>query len=118
MELLGSYIFTFVENGGLLAPILFISFHLLRPLFFLPVVFICISGGMLFGALAGMIFSIIGITLSSLLFYIVLQRTPKTFHKLTNVRKRLFGKKMELTASQISMLRLVPFIHFYFLLSP
>ncbi len=33
MELLGNYLLAFIETGGLFAPVLFISFHLLRPLF-------------------------------------------------------------------------------------
>src|SRR5690625_5676926 len=59
MEQVGNYLMTYIELGGLFAPVLFISFHLLRPLFFLPVVFICISGGVLFGTVAGAIYSLI-----------------------------------------------------------
>ncbi len=81
MEQLGAYILTFVENGGLFAPILFIGFHLLRPLLFIPVIFICVSGGILFGTLAGTIYSLIGITLSSLLFYYIVPVAPNTFKK-------------------------------------
>src|SRR5690625_6914111 len=69
MEHIGNYFIVFVEAGGLFAPLLFISFHLLRPLLFIPVIFICITGGVLFGAVAGSLYSVIGITLSSILFY-------------------------------------------------
>ncbi|MDY0396942.1 hypothetical protein RWE15_24935 [Virgibacillus halophilus] len=34
MEHLGTNIMTIIEHGGILAPVLFIGFHLLRPLFF------------------------------------------------------------------------------------
>lgn len=114
MEQLGAYILTFVENGGLFAPILFIGFHLLRPLLFIPVIFICVSGGILFGTLAGTIYSLIGITLSSLLFYYIVPVAPNTFKKLIHLRKRLMND-LELTPYQIAFLRLIPFIHFHLL---
>ncbi|HLR62664.1 MAG TPA: VTT domain-containing protein [Lentibacillus sp.] len=115
MELAGHYIMVFIETGGLLAPILFISFHLLRPLFFLPVVFICVSGGVLFGTVAGTLYSVIGITLSSLIFYAIIRWMPNTFAKLVNLKQKLMGNNSEFTTSQIALLRLVPFIHFHML---
>ncbi|WP_099158721.1 TVP38/TMEM64 family protein [Virgibacillus ndiopensis] len=115
MELFGNYLMTIIETGGLFAPILFISFHLLRPLFFLPVVFICISGGILFGAVAGTVYSIIGITLSSIIFYGIIRFMPKTFNRLVSMKKKIIGKHSQFTTSQIAVLRLVPFIHFHLL---
>lgn len=115
MELFGQYIMAIVQTGGLFAPFLFIIVHLIRPMFFLPVVFICVSGGILFGVFAGTIYSIIGITLSSMLFYILIQWMPKMSERLLRMKKRLIGKHTELTVSQISLLRLIPFIHFHLL---
>jgi len=115
MEYLGNYLMTFIEMGGLLAPVLFIVFHLLRPLLFLPVVFICISGGILFGPVAGTVYSIIGITLSSVLFYSFVGKMPKSLNRLIHVKQKLLGKHSEMTIAQITLLRLVPFIHFHLL---
>lgn len=115
MELIGKYLLTYIELGGLFAPILFISFHLLRPLFFLPVVFICVSGGVLFGTVAGTIYSIIGITLSSVAFYGIIRWMPKTLKKMLQLKQKLIGHQTELTTPQIALLRLVPFIHFHLL---
>jgi uncharacterized membrane protein YdjX (TVP38/TMEM64 family) len=115
MELFGNYIMAIVQTGGLFAPLLFISVHLLRPLFFLPVVFICISGGIIFGVFYGTVFSIIGITLSSMIFYIVIQWMPKTSKRLMRMKKKLIGKHTELTTTQIALLRIIPFIHFHLL---
>lgn len=115
MELVGGYIFAVIETGGYFAPLLFIVFHLVRPLFFLPVVFICISGGILFGTVAGTIYSIIGITLSSALFYGVIQKMPASLDRFTRLKGKLFGKQATFTAPQITLLRLVPFIHFHLL---
>lgn len=115
MEFFGNYLMTFIEMGGLFSPLLFIFFHLMRPLLFLPVVFICISGGILFGPVAGTIYSIIGISLSSVLFYRMIGRMPKSLHRLIHVKQKLLGKHAELTTSQVTLLRLVPFIHFHLL---
>ncbi|MUK86898.1 TVP38/TMEM64 family protein [Ornithinibacillus sp. L9] len=115
MEVFSTYILAVIETGGLLAPLLFISFHLLRPLFFLPVVFICITGGIMFGAVAGTLYSIIGITLSSIVFYGVIRWMPGTFDRLVRLKSKIIGKHSELTTSQVTVLRLVPFIHFHLL---
>ncbi|MFD1850748.1 TVP38/TMEM64 family protein [Oceanobacillus bengalensis] len=115
MELFGNYIMAFIETGGVFGPLLFISFHLLRPLLFLPVVFICISGGVVFGPVAGTVYSIIGITLSSIFFYLIIRWKPKQFERLTHLKQKLLGKYGNLSKAQITVLRLVPFIHFHLL---
>jgi len=115
MDYIGNYIMTFIEMGGLFAPLLFISFHLLRPLLFLPVVFICISGGILFGPVEGTIYSLIGITLSSIIFYFFIKRMPNTVDRLFALKEKLLGKGTELTTGQVTILRLIPFIHFHLL---
>ncbi|MEW9675474.1 VTT domain-containing protein [Lentibacillus sp. L22] len=115
MELFGNYLMTIIEMGGLFAPLLFITVHLLRPLFFLPVVFICVSGGIIFGTVEGTFYSLIGITLSSLAFYGIIRFMPKNLDRLTNLQQKLIGKHADFTTSQIAILRLVPFIHFHLL---
>ncbi|MCT2535057.1 VTT domain-containing protein [Aquibacillus koreensis] len=115
MEYVSTYLMAIIETGGLLAPLLFIGIHLLRPLFFLPVVFICISGGLLFGTVAGTLYSIIGITLSSLIFYRMAQWMPKTVDKLVRMKQKMVGSHSKLTTSQVALLRLIPFIHFHLL---
>ncbi|MFD1414077.1 TVP38/TMEM64 family protein [Oceanobacillus jeddahense] len=115
MEYVGNYLLVIIEMGGVLSPLLFIILHLIRPMLFLPVVFICISGGILFGPIAGSIYSIIGITMASLLFYVMAGWMPKSIDKLIVLKQRLLGKNTEMTTAQITLLRLVPFIHFHLL---
>ncbi|MRH42906.1 TVP38/TMEM64 family protein [Aquibacillus halophilus] len=115
MEYISTYLMAIIETGGLFAPLLFIGFHLLRPMFFLPVVFICISGGILFGAVAGALYSVIGITLSSLIFYKMVKWMPNTFERLVKMKHKLIGENSRFTTPQIALLRLVPFIHFHLL---
>lgn len=115
MEYVSTYLMAIMETGGMFAPLLFIGFHLLRPIFFLPVVFICISGGVLFGAVAGTLYSVIGITLSSLIFYRTSKLMPKTIERMVRMKQKLVGKNSSFTISQVALLRLVPFIHFHLL---
>src|SRR5690625_2044032 len=114
MELLGHHIMMYLGTGGLLSPLLFITFHLLRPVLFLPVMFICISGGILFGTMAGTLYSLVGITLSSLIFYGVINKMPKMLKRLTTLKGKIMGHHTEMTISKIKLLRLIPFIHLFF----
>ncbi|WP_152654818.1 TVP38/TMEM64 family protein [Oceanobacillus sp. CFH 90083] len=115
MEYVGNYLLVIVEMGGVLSPLLFILLHLIRPMLFLPVVFICISGGILFGPVAGSVYSIIGITMASFLFYVMAGWMPKSMDKLIILKQRLLGRNTEMTTAQITLLRLIPFIHFHLL---
>lgn len=103
------------ETSGILAPIAFILFHFLRQFFFFPVVVICVAGGVLFGTVAGTFYSIIGLLLSSILFYLLIHRMPKTHEKLTMIKKKWFGEYRNLTTGQVAILRLIPFIHYHLL---
>ena len=115
MEYIGVYVMTIVETGGVFAPLFFIALHLLRPLLFLPVVFLCITGGILFGVIPGIIYSVIGVTLSSFIFYKMAERMPDTMSRFVRMKQKLIGHRADLTTGQIAILRLIPFIHFHLL---
>lgn len=115
MELISHYLLSFVHTAGWLSPLFFISLHLVRPLLFLPVIFLCISGGILFGVVAGTVYSIIGITLSNIIFYLVIRWMPKTSKKLIQLKQKLIGQHAHISIPQITLLRLIPFIHFHLL---
>lgn len=115
MEQLNKFLIAYIEANTFLAPIMFISFHLLRSFIFLPVIFVCISGGILFGPFVGTIYSVIGITLSSVLFYGLIRRMPKTLDKILRLKEKVTGNDLTLTTTQITLLKLIPFIHFHLL---
>ncbi|MFB1050874.1 TVP38/TMEM64 family protein [Paraliobacillus sp. JSM ZJ581] len=115
MEYIGASITMMMETAGVFAPLIFIALHLLRPLLFLPVVFLCITGGLLFGVVPGIVYSLIGVTLSSFLFYKMSERMPSTLQRFIRMKQKLLGKQPDLTTSQITILRLIPFIHFHLL---
>lgn len=105
IDILGSF--------GAFAPLLFIFLHLLRQFLFIPVGLICVLGGLLFGVVFGTIYSIIGITLVSVAFYGIVKRLPKAFNKIISMKERFFGKRSQLSVGQITILRIVPFVHFH-----
>ena len=110
-----SILFVMVEVGGVLAPIIFIFFHIFRQFLFIPVSLVCMAGGMLFGSVFGTIFSLLGLLLSSICFYFVIRKLPKTSEKLSKLRRKWFGEYRNITVAQSAILRLIPFIHFHLL---
>ena len=104
-----------VGAGGILAPIAFILFHLIRQFLFIPVALVCLAGGILFGSLFGTLFSLLGLLLNSLCFYFLIDKMPKTYGKLSKLKRKWFGEYRNLTVSQTAILRLIPFIHFHLL---
>ncbi|CAG9619581.1 TVP38/TMEM64 family protein [Sutcliffiella rhizosphaerae] len=108
-------LFVVIESHWLLASLGFLLFHIVRQILFIPVVIICIAGGALFGGLIGSIYSIVGLTLSSLFFYFLYQQFPRIFAKILNMKERLFGSKANFSVGQITVMRLIPFIHFHLL---
>jgi uncharacterized membrane protein YdjX (TVP38/TMEM64 family) len=102
-----------VSSYGAYAPLLFIFLHLLRQFLFLPVGLICVLGGLLFGVVFGTIYSVIGVTLVSMCFYGIVKRLPKAFNKIFHLKERWLGKRSQLSVGQITILRMIPFIHFH-----
>jgi uncharacterized membrane protein YdjX (TVP38/TMEM64 family) len=107
-------VLNYMQSGSAFTPFIFIAFHLLRQPLFIPVFVICIAGGVLFGPVFGTIYSIIGLTLSNILFYFIIGKFPKTKNKLLRLKDKLLGSR-RLNSPQIAILRLLPFIHYYLL---
>lgn len=106
---------SFMQGTGFFAPLLFILFHVLRQFMFIPVVLVCMAGGLMFGSLLGTIYSMAGLMLLSLLFYICIRKMPRTFEKLMKVKSKWFGARSAMTVGQIAVLRLIPFFHYHLL---
>ena len=71
----------FIENAGWMAPFFFIILHLLRPILFLPVIAVCVAGGVAFGFVQGALLSFTGLVLMSAITYFLLNRLPR-FHQV------------------------------------
>lgn len=104
----------FIENAGWMAPIFFLVLHLIRPFFFLPVVAVCIIGGVAFGFIQGTILSYIGLVLMSAIIYFLLERFSKFRRKMTKLKERIFPDR-NLSVGQVMILRIMPFVHFQLL---
>ncbi|WP_234987223.1 TVP38/TMEM64 family protein [Bacillus sinesaloumensis] len=108
-------LFVFIESTGLLAPFIFIGMHLIRPILFIPVPVVCIVGGILFGSLFGTIYSLLGLTMLSIVFYFLYRQVPRVAQKIDNLKQKWLGDKVNFTIGQIAILRLIPFINFHLL---
>ena len=104
----------FIESAGWLAPLLFVLLHLFRPFFFLPVIVVCIAGGILFGFIEGAILSFVGLSLMSLVSYLLVMKFPKFREKVSRAKEKVFSNKT-ISVSQVMILRIMPFVHFHLL---
>lgn len=104
-----------IKTSGMIAPALFILLHVFRQMMFIPVVAVCMAGGILFGSVYGTLYSLIGISLTSFLFYFVVQKLPKMKVKLVGMKQKWVGRHRNLSIGQIAILRLIPFVHFHLL---
>ncbi|EIT84420.1 hypothetical protein A374_15489 [Fictibacillus macauensis ZFHKF-1] len=105
-------ILNILKFAGIFAPVFFILLHVMRQFLFIPVGLICMAGGVLFGSLYGTLYSMIGITLSSIMFYGLLQKMPSMLQRFSKLKKRMVGKRRPFSLGQISILKLIPFVHF------
>jgi uncharacterized membrane protein YdjX (TVP38/TMEM64 family) len=110
-----SMLLIIVESGSWYAPVLFVLLHVFRQFVFIPPVVVCIAGGLLFGAIQGIIYSLIGLTGGSILFYLLMRQIPEMMNKLSRLKIRLVGRFRDLTVAQVALLRLVPVIHYQLL---
>src|SRR5690625_3424632 len=115
MEQIEYYIEFVKSTHVIIAPVLFILLHVMRPILFIPVTLICIAGGLVFGIVPGIILSIIGLLLSSMSFYFIANVMPSLTKRLIKMKKRIVGKDTSLTTGQMTILRLIPFIHYHLL---
>ncbi|MDT0161820.1 MULTISPECIES: TVP38/TMEM64 family protein [Bacillus] len=110
-----SLILAAVHTGGWLSPVLFILLHTIRLFLFVPAAAVCIAGGAAFGMVPGTAYSAAGLLLGNMLFYWLLEKMPAARSKLTSLKKRWFGEYRNLTAGQVAVLRLIPFVHYHLL---
>ncbi len=105
---------TTIDELGWFAPPLFILLHLLRPIFFLPVIVVCIAGGVFFGFVQGAIYNFIGLALMNYFFYLVINKFPKFEKKMRSLKIKLTLDK-SISVGQVMILRIMPFVHFHLL---
>ncbi|WP_100373716.1 TVP38/TMEM64 family protein [Bacillus sp. FJAT-45037] len=103
----------FIEDSGWLAPLFFIVLHVIRQVFFIPVLLVCLVGGYLFGTLYGSVYSIVGLTAVSIVFYGLVRIFPGIGAKLTDVKQHFFKGRQDWNLPQMMIIRMLPLIHFH-----
>lgn len=105
---------TFIDSMGWLAPPLFVLIHVLRPLFFLPVIVVCIAGGVLFGFWQGALYNFLGLGAMNIVFYFIISKMPKFESKMKRLKNKVLPDRT-ISVGQVMILRIMPFVHFHLL---
>ncbi len=105
-------IISIIGTSGILAPVVFIVVHIMRQFLFIPVFIVCMAGGYLFGTLYGLIFSLIGLSISCFISYHLFDLFPGIRKRFYEIKRKRFGAYTRLTVGQIAVLKVVPFMHF------
>ena len=103
-----------IYQAGWFGPFFFILLHIVRPVFFLPVVVVCIAGGYLFGFVQGTMYSIIGLSLTGAVFYKMVNWFPAMRDRMLRIKRKVAGER-KMTVGQVMILRVMPFVHFHLL---
>lgn len=102
-----------LQTSGIFAPLAFIFLHLMRQFIFVPVSLICILGGVFFGTVFGTVYSLVGLTLASVSFYVLFSQMPGFFQKISRLKKKWLGKGNRFSVGQMAILRLIPIVQFH-----
>jgi uncharacterized membrane protein YdjX (TVP38/TMEM64 family) len=112
IEIATSSVLTAIQTTGFFAPLVFILFHIIRQFLLIPVVVVCVTGGVLFGAELGSMYSVIGLTGASLTFYLFSRVFPTIIQRFVKMKAKWLGTYTNLSIGQIIILRMIPFINF------
>lgn len=85
----------FISSFGLLAPLVYLIIVALGPIVFLPMSFLAMLGGILFGLKLGLLLNVIGIALNCYLMFIMTRYSFKSYVE-NFVNKRLTEKNRQL----------------------
>lgn len=109
-----SHLKDFIKNLGILAPIIFILFYTIGPIFFFPVTPLSITSGLLFGPLWGSIFSLTGGAIGSCISFLISRYLLKEWiDKKTPARIALVQEKLNKQGWKFIVLaRITPILPF------
>ncbi|MFA1642879.1 TVP38/TMEM64 family protein [Chryseomicrobium imtechense] len=105
---------TWIESLGPWAPVVYIVIYALRPLVFFPASVLTLTGGVLFGAWFGTLYTLIGATLSAVVGYVMAERLSKLWNSSAPI-DRLQKAKRQMEENgfiYVVWFRLVPFLNF------
>ncbi|WP_058765454.1 TVP38/TMEM64 family protein [Exiguobacterium chiriqhucha] len=104
----------YIVQFGWLAPLVYIILFTFRPLILFPTSVLSVAGGLAFGTFAGVVYTVIGATLSALVAYYVAIRFGDRFlhHFEANSYEKLQHKIEEDGFFYVLILRLIPLVNF------
>ena len=99
---------------GWLAPLVYIILFTFRPLILFPTSVLSVAGGLAFGTLPGVVYTVIGATLSALVAYYIAIRFGDRFlhHFETSSYEKVQHKIEEDGFFYVLILRLIPLVNF------
>lgn len=98
-----------IQSYGWYGPLIFIGLHVLRSFMFIPVTVLCIAGGALFQGLLGTLYSMIGLTIGSVVLYVMFIFLPLERYLLKKKKKTLMEP---ISLKKVILIRLLPFAHY------
>jgi uncharacterized membrane protein YdjX (TVP38/TMEM64 family) len=113
MEKFSVILVDILQTSGIFAPLAFISLHVLRQFVFVPVSLICMIGGVFFGVVYGTMYSLVGLTLASICFYVLFKRMPSLFRKVQRLKDKYLRKRVPFSIGQMAILRMIPLVQFH-----
>lgn len=114
IDLRPSQIRDYLVAFGWLAPFVFIVIYTVRPLILFPASILSVAGGLAFGTLPGLLYTLIGATLSGLVAYAVARRFGDRFlgYIASDDATTIRDKIEEDGFFYVLILRLVPLLNF------
>jgi uncharacterized membrane protein YdjX (TVP38/TMEM64 family) len=97
-----------IYSYGWYGPAIFIALHVVRSFMFIPVTALCIAGGILFHGLFGTIYSMIGLSIGSVILYVMFIFFP--LERYLQKKKKVISEPLSL--KKVILIRLVPFAHY------
>lgn len=104
----------YIVQFGWLAPVVYIVLFTVRPLILFPTSVLSVAGGLAFGTLPGVVYTVIGATLSALVAYYVAVRYGDRFlsHFESDGYEKIQHKIEEDGFFYVLILRLIPLVNF------
>lgn len=104
----------YILQFGWLAPLVYILLFTVRPLILFPTSVLSVAGGLAFGMLPGVVYTVVGATLSALVAYYIAIRFGDRFlhHFETGSYEKVQHKIEEDGFFYVLILRLIPLVNF------
>lgn len=104
----------YIVAFGWMAPVIFILLYTVRPLILFPASVLSVAGGLAFGTLPGMLYTIIGATFSAIVaFYVATRFGDRFLNRMASTDYKTIQAKMEKDGFlYVLILRLIPLVSF------